>query len=301
MQWAPRVRQWRIRRLYHFAKSGIYDNDALQHIGIGLYCRCVDVLTVADAYGRGLVPCPGCGTKVQRRIDPLYRMEGHGRGVNWFSCPHCSNRLLWDDCRRRLREAPVCFDCGSPLEGTDTLRCAHCAKSWDRRAYLRSVARRVRLPCPHCNQVIRKPASPETDRQGSQSSRKQALICPGCKGTAFHEAGYIHCAACGYRRRWRDYRKGQKRRDEALECNVCGHVFRWQAWRRNARWLATGNPQPARDFAKKWPVCRTPQERMMQIDSLLQTLHGRGPLAPYFIEGDERSIRQLLDELATQV
>ncbi|MDE2886961.1 MAG: hypothetical protein OXR72_02035 [Gemmatimonadota bacterium] len=40
---------------------------------------------------------------------------------------------------------------------------------------------------------------------------------------------------------------------------------------------------------------------MLKIDSLLQTLHGRGPLAPLFIEGDERSIRALLDELASQV
>ncbi|MDE3258469.1 MAG: hypothetical protein OYM47_11590 [Gemmatimonadota bacterium] len=40
---------------------------------------------------------------------------------------------------------------------------------------------------------------------------------------------------------------------------------------------------------------------MLQIDLLLQTLHGRGPLAPLFIEGDERRIRALLDELASQV
>ena len=39
---------------------------------------------------------------------------------------------------------------------------------------------------------------------------------------------------------------------------------------------------------------------MMAIDLLLQTLHGRGPLAPLFIEGDELSIRSLLDELASQ-
>ena len=38
----------------------------------------------------------------------------------------------------------------------------------------------------------------------------------------------------------------------------------------------------------------------MKIDFLLQTLHGQGPLAPLFIEGDEDSIRRLLDELASQ-
>lgn len=39
---------------------------------------------------------------------------------------------------------------------------------------------------------------------------------------------------------------------------------------------------------------------MIQIDLLLQKLHGQGPLAPLFIEGDEASIRTLLDELASQ-
>ena len=29
MQWARRVKPWRIRRLYHFAKFGIYDDELL--------------------------------------------------------------------------------------------------------------------------------------------------------------------------------------------------------------------------------------------------------------------------------
>ena len=40
---------------------------------------------------------------------------------------------------------------------------------------------------------------------------------------------------------------------------------------------------------------------MMQIDSLLQALHGRGALAPLFLDGNEVSIREMLDELASQL
>jgi hypothetical protein len=40
---------------------------------------------------------------------------------------------------------------------------------------------------------------------------------------------------------------------------------------------------------------------MIQIDRLLQALHGRGALAPLFIVGDARNIRQMLDEFASQI
>jgi len=39
---------------------------------------------------------------------------------------------------------------------------------------------------------------------------------------------------------------------------------------------------------------------MLQVDFLVQALHGRGALAGVFIEGTDQSIRQLLDELASQ-
>jgi hypothetical protein len=65
--------------------------------------------------------------------------------------------------------------------------------------------------------------------------------------------------------------------------------------------LRTGNPKPAREFVEQWPKCHTPPARMIQIDRLLQSLHGRGALAPLFIDGDARSIRQMLDEFASQV
>jgi len=37
---------------------------------------------------------------------------------------------------------------------------------------------------------------------------------------------------------------------------------------------------------------------MSRIDLLVQAIHGRGALGPVFIQGNERSVRALLDELA---
>ena len=63
--------------------------------------------------------------------------------------------------------------------------------------------------------------------------------------------------------------------------------------------MRTGNPKPARYFIEKWKRCRMPQQRMIQIDTLLQTLHGRGPLAPLFIDSGERPTRKMLDDITS--
>ena len=297
MKWADRLAQVEIRRLYRSAVVGIYDEEALQEVGTALFARCLDIAAVADAFSRGSVPCPKCDRKVQRRIDPLYRLEGHGDQSSWFRCSACGIRLLWSNCRKTLREHPRCFACGGFLAGRNILRC-NCGKEWSRAPYHRSVGRRVRLPCPACHSLVRRP---EARKDGSSASPgSETVSCPECDGMAVHEGGEIRCDSCGFRRRWGDFRRGLKRRDERLECPSCRYAFTWQKWRKSAQSLATGNPQPARDFVQSWPRCRTPRGQMIQIDSLLQKLHGQGPLAPLFIEGDEASIRTLLDELASQ-
>jgi hypothetical protein len=306
MQWSRRVKLKDIRRLYRSSRLGIYDDEALKDVGGQLYDRCADIAAVATAFSHGLVPCPHCAAKVQRRIEAYYGLEGHGRYNHWFECTQCSKRLLWIQCRDTLRKKPRCFSCYSVLKGEEELRC-DCGKKWQAKAYQRSVGTRVRLPCPHCATILRKPPSPVGDAS-SQSPEESAasspvvreVECPQCQAAALHQDGNIECTACGYKKRWREYRKWLKRRDEALMCSSCKHTFKWQAWRREAGPLVTGNPQPARDFVERWPRCRTPQTRMMQIDFLLQTLHGQGPLAPLFIEGDEKSILRLLDELAAR-
>ena len=54
MEWARRVKPWRIRRLYRLAKLDIYDDELLLEVGWGLYVRCRDVLTVSRAVAVGV-------------------------------------------------------------------------------------------------------------------------------------------------------------------------------------------------------------------------------------------------------
>ena len=51
-------------------------------------------------------------------------------------------------------------------------------------------------------------------------------------------------------------------------------------------------------YLEKWPKCKSEMEMVSRIDLLVQAIHGRGALGPIFIEGSDRSVRALLDELA---
>ena len=299
MNWASRVKPIKIRRLYRYARLGIYDDLLLHDVGWELYARCADIATVADVYREGRVPCPKCSTKITRQIDPLFSTGEGGTREHWFRCTHCNGRLLWRDCRQSLRDTPWCFACRAVLQKTDKLLTCTCGKTWSQEAYNQSVRTRVRLPCPHCLNLVRQPTPPPTVQTTRNRRSEPDLQCPKCQAVALHQHGNIECTACGYKRRWRDYRKSLKKKDEKLECPNCEYTFRWQAWRKSAHPLRTGNPRPAREFVKKWLRCHTPQQRMIQIDTLLQTLHGRGPLAPLFIDSGEHNIRQMLDDLAS--
>ena len=89
-----------------------------------------------------------------------------------------------------------------------------------------------------------------------------------------------------------------RRRNERLKCANCAHEFAWQEWRRQAMQYFTGNPGAAARFLRDWSDTDSPQRQMMHIDLLIQSLHGRGALAPVFIQGTQDDIRTLLDELA---
>lgn len=67
MNWAPRVKPIKIRRLYRYAQLGIYDDMLLHDVGWKLYARCADIVTVNDVYRDGRVPCPQCKTQIARQ------------------------------------------------------------------------------------------------------------------------------------------------------------------------------------------------------------------------------------------
>jgi len=127
-------------------------------------------------------------------------------------------------------------------------------------------------------------------------------VCPRCSGSAVHARGRLSCPECGYERVWRKYRRQLKRRAERLRCAGCGHQFTWDSWRENYRGehLLSGNPVAFTEFVSKWPKCGSPEEQMIEVDSLLHAVHARGPLGPVLIEGAEAEVMALLDELAQQ-
>lgn len=155
-----RIKPLKIRRLYRSSRLGLYDEETMLDVGWGLYSRCLAVVAVVRALGFGPIPCPQCGTEVERKIKLPSGVGDHfhARYAGWFHCPHCTKRLLWQDCRNALREQPRCFDCHALLgldRGTNRLKCP-CGKEWDVRQYRQSVARRLRLPCPDCGALLRR-------------------------------------------------------------------------------------------------------------------------------------------------
>jgi hypothetical protein len=64
-EWAPRVPQRKIRRLYETDAKGIYDDDLIDDVGYALLARCESFIT-ANRARAGELPCPECARLVQR-------------------------------------------------------------------------------------------------------------------------------------------------------------------------------------------------------------------------------------------
>lgn len=56
LQWAPKVRQARIRQLYENDARGLVDEAVIEDVGISLYSRCHSILLVSSQH----IECPRC-------------------------------------------------------------------------------------------------------------------------------------------------------------------------------------------------------------------------------------------------
>jgi ribosomal protein S27AE len=68
-QWAPRVPQDKIRRLYETDARGIYDSDLLDEVGYALLSRCQSFIEANEAR-EGRVRCPRCAATVSHAAHP---------------------------------------------------------------------------------------------------------------------------------------------------------------------------------------------------------------------------------------
>ena len=64
--WAKKVPQELISRLYNQSISGIYDEELADEAGWALYARCDSIITVTNAFENKCITCPNCGTQVFR-------------------------------------------------------------------------------------------------------------------------------------------------------------------------------------------------------------------------------------------
>ncbi|MDP9309722.1 MAG: hypothetical protein M3R24_02290 [Chloroflexota bacterium] len=94
IQWASKVPQWKLRRLYETDARGIVDEEQIAAVGWALWQRCDSILTVTAAH-YGQVGCPACDTIIER----------HSRGftAEMIACPMCGWTTPWADYHRTYR------------------------------------------------------------------------------------------------------------------------------------------------------------------------------------------------------
>lgn len=85
-QWAPRISQEKIRRLYEFDAMGIADDDLIDEVGFTLLARCESFIAAVNAQ-HGKAVCPNCGKIVE-----------HSKGKEErLTCTVCGWEALWLD------------------------------------------------------------------------------------------------------------------------------------------------------------------------------------------------------------
>ena len=90
IKWSPRVQKWKVRRLYETEAQGIYDIEQIDDVGMTLYMRCRDILTIHKAKTDRLVRCPSC--ERQRKETFIPRQGGRDEQL---TCPVCGWQILW--------------------------------------------------------------------------------------------------------------------------------------------------------------------------------------------------------------
>jgi hypothetical protein len=94
IDWAPKVPQGQIRRLYETDAHGILDDDQIEKVGWALWDRCDSILTVTAAH-YGHVRCPACRTVIER--------QQAGVPNEIITCATCGWSIAWQIYHRTYR------------------------------------------------------------------------------------------------------------------------------------------------------------------------------------------------------
>ena len=87
IQWAKRVPQHKIERLYETDAKGIYDEALIDEVGWALYARCDSFIAATGAWS-GRARCHGCG-------DTLLRTAARPDGSDVLRCEKCGWSVSW--------------------------------------------------------------------------------------------------------------------------------------------------------------------------------------------------------------
>ena len=98
IKWSPRVAKWKVHRLYETEAMGINDSDQIDDVGMTLYMRCRDILTIQKAKVERLVRCPGC--EGEKRETYIPRQDG--RDI-LMTCSACGWQITWQDYQKSFK------------------------------------------------------------------------------------------------------------------------------------------------------------------------------------------------------
>ena len=82
IQWAPKVKQAKLRRLYESDVCGIQDDELLNDVALDLYLRCVSILEVSETV-RGRAKCRVCGAVIDHDCQSPIRCAACGWEESW--------------------------------------------------------------------------------------------------------------------------------------------------------------------------------------------------------------------------
>ena len=85
-EWAPRIKQSLIRRLYSLDAMGIYDDELIDDVGFTLWARCQSFIKANQATS-GQAPCPVCEVDIRHNWEKEEILQ----------CQNCGWELSWGD------------------------------------------------------------------------------------------------------------------------------------------------------------------------------------------------------------